>query len=42
MSKTISCSYGAFQKEPDEPFESQGQNVSWVLLFGDIQRLNRA
>lgn len=39
MSKTIQCSGGAFQKEPDEPFQDQGQNLSWTLMFADIQRL---
>lgn len=41
MGKVISCNYGAFQKEPDEPFEQQGQAVSWTLLFADIQRLTK-
>lgn len=41
MGKAITCSYGAFQKEPDEPFEAQGQDVAWVLLFADIQRITK-
>lgn len=39
MSKTYYCTGGAFVKEPDEPFQSQGQRVSWGLLFADVQRL---
>lgn len=39
MQKTIYCTGGAFVKEPDEPFQSQGQRVSWSLLFADIQKL---
>lgn len=39
MSKTYYCTGGSFTKEPDEPFQSQGQRVSWNLLFADIQRL---
>lgn len=39
MGKTVYCTGGAFVKEPDEPFQSQGQRVAWPLLFVDIQRL---
>ncbi len=39
MSKTYYCTGGSFTKEPDEPFQSQGQRVAWNLLFADIQRL---
>ena len=39
MSKTYYCTGGAFVKEPDEPFQSQGQRVSWGILFADVQRL---
>lgn len=39
MGKVISCTYGSFQKEADEPFEAQGQDIAWTLLFSDIQRL---
>lgn len=39
MSKTYICSGGSFVKEPDEPFQAQGQRVAWTLLFADVQRL---
>lgn len=39
MNKTIQCSGGSFQKEADEPFQTQGQNVAWNLLFADIQKM---
>lgn len=39
MQKTYYCTGGAFVKEPDEPFQAQGQRVAWNLLFADIQRL---
>lgn len=39
MGKTFYCTGGAFVKEPDEPFQAQGQRVAWNLLFADIQRL---
>ena len=39
MGKTYFATGGAFIKEPDEPFQAQGQRVSWNLLFADIQRL---
>ncbi len=39
MSKTFYCTGGSFVKEPDEPFQSQGQRVNWSILFTDIQRL---
>ena len=39
MQKTYYCTGGAFVKEPDEPFQSQGQRVAWGMLFTDIQRL---
>lgn len=40
MKKRHLCSNGSFQKEPDTPYQSQGQTVSWNLMFGDIQNLN--
>lgn len=39
MGKTYYCTGGSFNKEPDEPFQSQGQRVSWNLLFADVQRI---
>lgn len=39
MNKTYFGTGGSFTKEPDEPFQAQGQRVSWNLLFADIQRL---
>nr|DAR92827.1 MAG TPA: Protein of unknown function (DUF3277) [Caudoviricetes sp.] len=39
MGKTYYCSNGSFVKEPDEPFQSQGQRVAWNILFADIQRI---
>ena len=39
MGKTYYCSGGSFVKEPDEPLQSQGQRVSWQILFADIQRI---
>lgn len=39
MGKTYYCTGGAFVKEPDEPFQSQGQRVMWGILFADIQRM---
>lgn len=39
MQKTYYCTGGAFVKEPDEQFQSQGQKLPWVLLFNDIQRI---
>lgn len=39
MKKTYYCTGGAFVKEPDEPFQAQGQRVSWTILFADLQRL---
>ncbi len=39
MGKTYVCTGGAFVKEPDEPFQSQGQRVAWTILFADIQKL---
>lgn len=39
MQKTYYCTGGSFVKEPDEPFQSQGQRVTWSILFTDIQRL---
>lgn len=39
MQKTYYCTGGAFVKEPDEQFQSQGQKIPWVLLFNDIQRI---
>ncbi|MDU4960197.1 MAG: phage protein [Sporomusaceae bacterium] len=39
MQKTYYCTGGAFVKEPDEPFQAQGQLVPWPILFADIQRL---
>lgn len=39
LKKTIICTNGAFVKEADEPFQAQGQRLSWVLLFADIQKL---
>jgi hypothetical protein len=30
---------GGFQKLPDMPYEAQGQRVSWVLPFGDVQSI---
>lgn len=39
MQKTDYCTGGAFVKEPDEPYQAQGQRVAWNLLFADIQRL---
>lgn len=39
MGKTYYCTGGAFVKEPDEPFQSQGQRVQWGILFADIQRI---
>jgi hypothetical protein len=38
MGKSFYCTGGAFVKEPDEPFQAQGQRVSWPILFADIQR----
>ena len=40
MKKTYYCNGGAFVKEPDEPFQAQGQRVSWTILFVDLQRLS--
>lgn len=39
MQKTYVCTGGAFVKEPDEPFQAQGQRVAWTILFADIQKL---
>lgn len=39
MGKTYYCSGGSCVKEPDEPLQSQGQRVSWQILFADIQRI---
>lgn len=39
MGKTHYCSYGAFQKESDNPYQSQGQRVSWTIMFADIQNI---
>ena len=39
MGKSFYCTKGSFVKEPDEPFQSQGQRVAWTLLFSDIQRI---
>lgn len=39
MGKSFYCTGGAFTKEPDEPFQAQGQRVAWTLLFADIQRI---
>ncbi|WP_427112438.1 phage protein [Megasphaera sueciensis] len=39
MGKTHYCSYGAFQKESDNPYQTQGQKVSWALPFADIQNI---
>ena len=39
MGKTDYCWGGSFVKEADEPFQSQGQRVSWLILFADIQRI---
>ena len=39
MHKTYVCTGGAFVKEPDEPFQAQGQRVAWTILFADIQKL---
>ena len=39
MNKMFYCNGGAFVKEPDEPFQAQGQRVAWTLLFADIQRI---
>ena len=39
MNKTYFGTGGSFTKEPDEPFQAQGQRVSWNILFADIQRL---
>lgn len=39
MKKTYYCSKGAFVKEPDENFQIQGQKVSWIITFADIQRI---
>ena len=39
MNKTYYGTGGAFVKEPDEPFQAQGQRVSWGILFADLQRL---
>lgn len=39
MGKQFYGSWGSFVKEPDEPFQAQGQRVAWTLLFADIQRI---
>jgi hypothetical protein len=39
MGKTYYCTGGSFGKEPDEPFQSQGQRVAWNIMFADIQRI---
>ena len=39
MKKTNYCTGGAFLKEADEPYQSQGQRVAWTILFTDIQKL---
>lgn len=39
MGRTIQCTGGAFVKEPDAPFQSQGQRVPWGILCTDIQEL---
>lgn len=39
LKKTIICTDGAFVKEADEPFQAQGQRLSWTLLFADIQKV---
>lgn len=39
MGKSIYANGGAFLKEVDEPFQQQGQRLSWTLLFADIQRI---
>jgi len=39
LKKTIICTTGAFVKEADEPFQAQGQRLTWTLLFADIQKL---
>lgn len=40
MKKSVVCTNVSMQKEADEPFEAQGQNLTWNLLAGDIQKLN--
>lgn len=39
LKKTDYCTGGCFQKEGDEGFQSQGQRISWPLMFADIQKL---
>lgn len=39
MGKTFYCTAGSFGKEPDEPFQAQGQRVAWTLMFADVQRI---
>jgi len=39
MKKTHYCTYGAMQKEGDNPYQAQGQKISWTLMFADIQNL---
>lgn len=40
MKKTNICTGGSFVKEGDEPYQAQGQRISWTLLFTDIQKLS--
>ena len=39
MGKQHYCTSGAFQKEADQPYQAQGQRLSWTLMFGDIQNI---
>lgn len=39
MGKQHYCSGGAFLKEADQPYQAQGQRLSWTLLFADVKNL---
>ena len=30
------CTGGSFQKDADTPYQAQGQNITWTLMFADI------